>query len=493
MVGRLHWVTVAICGGDKRISGVYWRPALSQQEEDEEKKLKSLLSLGSVIGDLNAHHPSWDCNGSCDARGLYIRELADASHSSLMPLSPSVSFFSPATCSCVDLAIGTDVVSSTFLPNGESDHAPLVVLLSMLDGWIPPAPVRFHRRHSIISRKKVSVVEWEGFAGRVESLLAVSHPHPAVTVGHTLSSVCSQPLPDELLSRLLLVFSTAAKPLKRGIVSRKNLLSHFVPSPQAIEKARRAAFFAARSEEIWSVVGKESHAIPPLHDKPSSFVFSDKKKAALLAAHFSSLVRCQDAELEAAAKKQLDDLIVVAALARQEPYSITGGDVAACFPFLKAGAPGEDGILAEFIKYAGPSLCESLAALFNSCIRTRSVPHEWLRSVVVPVPKADKTGLEVGDYRPIALLSILFRLFERVLLTLFVDTLHFDVNMFGFIQDRGVEEALALVFCEIQRRLLVSFRTDTDRTVHKGIASVVKFDLSNAFCSFPTDLALVGL
>ena len=110
-----------------------------------------------------------------------------------------------------------------------------------------------------------------------------------------------------------------------------------------------------------------------------------------------------------------------------------------------------------------------------------------------PRPKADKTGLEVGDYRPIALLSILFRLFERVLLTLFVDTLHFDVNMFGFIQDRGVEEALALVFCEIQRRLLVSFRTDTDRTVHKGIASVVKFDLSNAFCSFPTDLALVGL
>ena len=167
--------------------------------------------------------------------------------------------------------------------------------------------------------------------------------------------------------------------------------------------------------------------------------------------------------------------------------------MAACFPFLKTGAPGEDGILSEFIKYAGPSLCESLATLFNSCLKTRSIPHQWLRSVVAPVPKAGKTGLEVADYRPIALLSILFRLFERVLLTLFVDTLHFDENMFGFVQDRGVEEALALAFCEIQRRLLLSFHSDTDRSMHKGIASVIKFDLSNAFCSFPTDLALAGL
>ena len=138
VVGRLHWMTVAICGGNKKISGVYWRPSLSQQEEGEKEKLKSLLSLGTVMGDLNAHHPSWDCNGSCDARGLYIRELADASHSSLMPLSPSVSFFSPTACSCVDLAIGTDVLCSAFLPKGESDHAPLVVSLSLMDGWIPP-------------------------------------------------------------------------------------------------------------------------------------------------------------------------------------------------------------------------------------------------------------------------------------------------------------------------------------------------------------------
>ena len=289
----------------------------------------------------------------------------------------------------------------------------------------------------------MSVKDWEGFAGRVESLLAVSHPQPTVTVAHA-SFGDPSPLPDVLLSRLLSVFAVAAKPLKRGLVSRQNLLSHFVPSPQEIERARRAAFFAARSEEIWSVVGKESHAIPPLHDSASSFVFSDKKKADLFAAHFSTLVSCKDAELEAAAKKQLDDLMAVAALAREEPYCITGGDVAACFPFLKTGAPGEDGILSEFIKYAGPSLCESLATLFNSCLKTRSIPHQWLRSVVAPVPKAGKTGLEVADYRPIALLSILFRLFERVLLTLFVDTLHFDENMFGFVQDRGVEEALAL-------------------------------------------------
>ena len=81
--------------------------------------------------------------------------------------------------------------------------------------------------------------------------------------------------------------------------------------------------------------------------------------------------------------------------------------------------------------YAGNNLCESLATLFNACVATRSIPHSWLRAIISPIPKADRTGLFVKDYRPIALLSVVFRLFERVLLTLFVDLLHFDPNMFG--------------------------------------------------------------
>ena len=66
---------------------------------------------------------------------------------------------------------------------------------------------------------------------------------------------------------------------------------------------------------------------------------------------------------------------------------------------------GVDGIPATILKECAEELSNPLALLFNSSLRSESVPHLWKRANVTPVFKAEAKDV-VENYRPISLLSI---------------------------------------------------------------------------------------
>ena len=77
-------------------------------------------------------------------------------------------------------------------------------------------------------------------------------------------------------------------------------------------------------------------------------------------------------------------------------------------------APGDDGITAELLKAGGKPILEVLQRLFNSVIHEGKTPQAWHRSVVVLFfKKGDNTLLK--NYRPISLLSHVYKLFSRVI------------------------------------------------------------------------------
>ncbi|CAG9565547.1 unnamed protein product [Danaus chrysippus] len=77
-------------------------------------------------------------------------------------------------------------------------------------------------------------------------------------------------------------------------------------------------------------------------------------------------------------------------------------------------APGDDGITAELLKAGGEPILRALQKLFNSVILEGQTPQAWHRSVVVLFfKKGDNTLLK--NYRPISLLSHVYKLFSRVL------------------------------------------------------------------------------
>ncbi|KAI8420615.1 hypothetical protein MSG28_007859 [Choristoneura fumiferana] len=77
-------------------------------------------------------------------------------------------------------------------------------------------------------------------------------------------------------------------------------------------------------------------------------------------------------------------------------------------------APGDDGITTELLRAGGKPVLVVLQRLFNSVILEGTTPEAWHRSVVVLFfKKGDNTLLK--NYRPISLLSHVYKLFSRVI------------------------------------------------------------------------------
>ena len=77
-------------------------------------------------------------------------------------------------------------------------------------------------------------------------------------------------------------------------------------------------------------------------------------------------------------------------------------------------APGEDGIVIELMKEGSAEVYGPLARLFTSCIRTRKTPKDWNNAVIILLHKKGDIK-DIGNYRPISLVSHISKLFTRVL------------------------------------------------------------------------------
>lgn len=101
-------------------------------------------------------------------------------------------------------------------------------------------------------------------------------------------------------------------------------------------------------------------------------------------------------------------------------------------------APGPDGITAIMIKKAIkiPEILNYILIVFNACLTHNYFPINWKKGNVILFPKPGKPTNEINNYRPITLLSILGKIFERIILRRLQTLLKADNNLrneqFGF-------------------------------------------------------------
>ena len=77
-------------------------------------------------------------------------------------------------------------------------------------------------------------------------------------------------------------------------------------------------------------------------------------------------------------------------------------------------AHGHDMISIRMVKLCDISLCKPLELIIKSCLESGKFPLEWKKANVVPAyKKGDKQLLK--NYRPISLLPIAGKIFERIL------------------------------------------------------------------------------
>ena len=84
---------------------------------------------------------------------------------------------------------------------------------------------------------------------------------------------------------------------------------------------------------------------------------------------------------------------------------------------------GPDCNLVVFLKNCKPELSYLLAELFNMCLKESCFPDCWKVSSVVPVFKNVGERSTAKNYRPVSLLSVVSKVFEKLLNNRIVDHL----------------------------------------------------------------------
>ncbi len=135
---------------------------------------------------------------------------------------------------------------------------------------------------------------------------------------------------------------------------------------------------------------------------------------------------------------------------------------------------GEDLLSNRMLKMEPYIFARLIKPLINESIEKGIFPNKLKVANVIPIfKKGDKTNL--NNYRPISLLPVLSKVFEKVInlqLTKIIDAGYIDDNQFGFRKNHSTEDAI-LKFVD---------RIEKDLAMKKHVATVY-IDVSKAFDS----------
>lgn len=144
---------------------------------------------------------------------------------------------------------------------------------------------------------------------------------------------------------------------------------------------------------------------------------------------------------------------------------------------MKQSSPGTDNIPSWFFRNCSYEIADIIAYMLKLSFSTGTVPSQWKKAIVTPVPKVPKPTA-ISDYRPISVTPLLSRLAERILVTKWllpaIPNQLLD-DQFGFKPTGSTECALVYMMnkiaaileeCEYVRCLMIDFSRAFDVVNH---------------------------
>lgn len=158
---------------------------------------------------------------------------------------------------------------------------------------------------------------------------------------------------------------------------------------------------------------------------------------------------------------------------------ISEGELLSALKKLKNNkSPGHDSITNEFLKGLENEGREALQNMFNDILQSESIPDPWAKSVTVMIYKKGCPN-DPANYRPIALLNTMLKLFTNILqerLTVWAEKRNIlPESQAGFRKNRSCEEQIFCLKTAIQKSL----------SKKKGKMFALFIDFERAFPSIP--------
>jgi hypothetical protein len=171
---------------------------------------------------------------------------------------------------------------------------------------------------------------------------------------------------------------------------------------------------------IWKPVKsakKPKASVPPLKIQrtghPERWARSDKEKAELFAAHLSEVFTPNGSHTD----QEIEDYITALPPNIQSIKLFSPKEIQEEIGFLNIKkAPGIDKITPKMMKELPKKGLVMLTYIYNAMLRLSFWPKKLKTAEILLIPKPGKDPKELSSYRPISLLSVINKLFEKLIL-----------------------------------------------------------------------------
>lgn len=461
------------------------------------KELRSLDEFEDIliIGDLNAKNPLWGEHRT-DVSGRVVEQLADELGLAIVAPDAPTRVDKHGNKSTIDFALSRGVVTVDTLHTGscnKSDHLPIIASIPLRPLAVPPRKGWNYRKADWAKYRKILDANISvGNIGRSSEDLekAVKSFTEAIQKA-AKGAIPRFPIkgglaePTEKLNNLRKERNRARKQWQK--TGRQDDLRRYQQSLREVQAEWESIGNANWAEIInkpddyrrtmWRICRAMKRGareeIPPL-EKGGKVAISDQDKAEMLADAATVTLQPTDMEL-CRLVDELNQEINRSSELTPPSALVKPKQLRKIIQTFKLGkAPGTDGINAHFIKNLSRKGIACLCSLINALITNQYFPSLWKDSEVISLAKEDKKPSDPASYRPISLLPILSKVYEKVIKVHLEKWLD-DNNIIpsfqhGFRKARGTITQLA----RMEGKIKLS-RARNNSTI------IVSFDLSKAF------------
>lgn len=220
---------------------------------------------------------------------------------------------------------------------------------------------------------------------------------------------------------------------------------------------------------------RPQQSIPPIRKENGQWAKSDEEKATAFAEHLANVFKpypsnTTDENLDTYqyldVPFQMD--LPIAKFKIKEVKQVIAKEI------NPKKAPGFDLITGKIIQQLTPKCIKFITFICNAVIRLNYFPNQWKVAQIILLPKPGKELQNVASYRPISLLPVLSKIFEKLLLGRLLPIIEernlIPSHQFGFRNRHGTIEQVHRVVKKI-----------SDDLEHKRYCSAAFLDISQAF------------
>ena len=466
-------------------------------------------------GDVNGHTQAWYPEGDTNPVGAKLEEMFSEQSLHQIITEPTHYFRDDCNPSCIDIIL-TDQPNLVMNSGVRPTLDPTVkhqMTFCKLNFKIPPPPKykrkiwHFSRAQTQQIERSVSEFPWS------EHLEHLQNPSQQVDLlNKTIINIMYNFIPsEEIVVRpsdppwfnrnirhcLKKHNKIYRKYIKNGASpedkilwekSKSDVSTAILTAKEAYLKQQGAKLAdpSTSSKAYWKILNSflnkcKIPRIPPLFVE-GNFITNCKEKASTFNKYFAA--QCTPFQTDSVLPG-----LVYHTSSRLSFFEITLDDVSDIIKVLDVNkAHGPDNISVKMIKLCGDGICVPLRIIFRTIMETGTFPDQWKEANVTPVHKK-KDKQTVTNYRPISLLPIFAKMFERIVFkNLFNYLKENDLitkNQSGFTPgDSGTNQLLSLVHdihlafddnsCLEVRSVYLDMSKAFDKVWHEGLLHKLK-------------------